>query len=143
MHIAHIADGEFLSVEQLAKMVGLKRRQIANLARDERIPDVTRPDGYHFQYRLTPELRDWIKRTRRQVEMSRLPKAAKPSPKDKNRGVLSLHGISMEFEIWLRKAGSAAGVLAQPADTRAMFAEQLKPMADLYRRIVERSKDRR
>jgi hypothetical protein len=69
MHIAHSKTAEFLSVEQLAKLAGLQRRQIANLARAGEIPGARRSaDGYHFEYPDAADLRLWIDNKRRQTE---------------------------------------------------------------------------
>lgn len=65
MHIAH-SSGKQLTVEQVAKGAGIKRRQVAYLADRGEIPGVRRSaDGYHFEYRDGPALRLWFKRKRR------------------------------------------------------------------------------
>lgn len=95
---------EVITGPQLAKFVGLKRRQIANLARrkkeDGGIPGVFRPHGYQFRFRLTTELRKWIKAKRQQVRKSRRPR---PIKLKRNVGIITIHGIRQEFDIWLRR----------------------------------------
>jgi len=69
MHIAHSRGEKFLSVEQLAKLAGLKRRQIANLAKAGDVPGARRSsDGYHFEYPDTADLRLWSENKRRKTE---------------------------------------------------------------------------
>ena len=77
MHIAHLEEQKVIGVEELAKRVGLKRRQIGQLARNGKIPGAIRPDGYHYVYSLTPELLDWIEWKRRQVERRKHQKVPK------------------------------------------------------------------
>jgi hypothetical protein len=84
-------------VEQLAKMVGLKRRQIAALARNGEIPSAIRPDGYHYEYPLTPELLNWIEWKRRQVEKSKQPV---PKRHKETSGIISIRGMRHDLEIW-------------------------------------------
>jgi hypothetical protein len=69
MHIAHSTTG-ILTVEAVAKLAGLKRRQVANLARKGGvIPDVERaPNGYHFVYHDTPRLRYWAREQRMRAQ---------------------------------------------------------------------------
>ncbi len=69
MHIAHTRVEKFLSVEQLAKLAGLKRRQIANLAKAGDIPGARRSsDGYHFEYPDSADLRLWSENKRRKTQ---------------------------------------------------------------------------
>ena len=82
MHIAQSRGPKFVSVEELAKLAGVKRRQIANLARAGEIPGArSAPNGYHFEYPDTPELRAWIKQKRRvaseRAQLRRLPAPVK------------------------------------------------------------------
>ena len=66
MHIAHKTDSPSLSAKAVAKLAGVKMRQLANLARAGEIPDVRRAvNGYHFAYSDTPALRVWASRKRR------------------------------------------------------------------------------
>lgn len=65
MHIAHSRNGG-LTVEEVAKLAGLKRRQVAYLATAGEIPGAKLSrNGYHFEYPDTPELRTWAKSRRR------------------------------------------------------------------------------
>jgi hypothetical protein len=82
MHIAQSSESKLISVEKLAKLAGVKRRQIANLARAGEIPGArSAPNGYHFEYPDTPELRSWIKQRRRvaseRSQLRRLPAPVK------------------------------------------------------------------
>lgn len=66
MHIAHKTDPPPLSAKAVAKLAGLKMRQLANLASAGEIPGVLRAaNGYHFSYPDTPALRVWASRKRR------------------------------------------------------------------------------
>jgi hypothetical protein len=66
MHIAHSPGPEFLPVETVARLAGLKKRQVQNCARTGEIPGVLRAaNGYHLAYPDTPELRLWCKQKRR------------------------------------------------------------------------------
>ena len=75
MHIAHRSEQNSLVLRSLQKELDLKRRQIAQLARNGKIPGAIRPDGYHYVYPLTPELFDWIEWKRRQVQRRKQPKS--------------------------------------------------------------------
>jgi hypothetical protein len=135
MHIAHPRIGEVITVEQLAELVGLKRRQIAYLAPD--IPGAIRPDGYHYEYRVTPELLDWIEWKRRKIQRrKRCVKTAKPKPTA--AGVITLHGLRQEFDIWLRRIGALHGILRLPPEHRRDIVLELQPMARLYSQLIGR-----
>src|SRR5437879_9611195 len=111
MHIAHHKNGKVITVEQLAKMVGLGRRQIAQLARDGKIPGVIRPNGYQNQYPLTPELLDWIPWKRRQVERRKHPDSPESRKIRTNAGVITIHGIRAQFDVWISGVGGLEGLV--------------------------------
>lgn len=85
---------------QLAQLVGLKKRQIANLARKGAIPGAFRPYGNQFRFTLTPELENWIEWKRRNVARSRQPL---PENRKADGGILTIHGLRMKFDIWRRR----------------------------------------
>src|SRR5215472_15718249 len=112
MHIAHRQNTGFITVEELAKRVGLKRRKIAELARDGKIPGAIQPDGYHYAYPLTPELLDWIEWKRRRVNQ-RQRSLKMPHPKLAS-GVITVQGIRMEFDLSMRRVGGLDGIVKMP-----------------------------
>lgn len=144
MHIAHLEDEQSITVEQLAKMIGLKRRQVANLAKKGMIPGVSRPDGCHFQYRLTPELRDWIERKRGEVTRRRVcgQSVVPKSGKALTHGIIAIHGIRMEFDIWLRRVGGLEGILKMNRQSRDDVVGEIRAIADLYSRLTHELRDR-
>lgn len=68
-----------LTVTQVALLTGLRRRQVAVLARDGRIPDATRPDGWHYQYNDTLALRAWMSEYKKATALRRKPTQEKLS----------------------------------------------------------------
>ena len=107
MHIAHYEDGKFLTVEQIAKMTGLKRRQLANLAKKKMIPGVTRPNGYHYAYPLTPELWDWIQWKGHRVKQRKVDgRSGLHGSRRIDTGINSIQGVRGEFDIWRRRVES-------------------------------------
>ena len=138
MHIAHSEDAQSVTVEQLAKMIGLKRRQVANLAKKRNIPGVIRPNGYHYHYPLSPALRDWIERKRGEVTRKRdcgqsvLPKSGKAL----THGIVTIQGIRMEFDIWLRRVGGLDGILKMDRQSRHEIVGETRAIAQLYASIA-------
>jgi|688.fasta_scaffold00471_106 hypothetical protein len=57
--------------------------------------------------------------------------------RQENHGTLSLHGISMSVEVWLRRAGGLDALRKKPADERKMLAEQLKLAVDIHKALTE------
>jgi hypothetical protein len=91
---------EYIAGKELADYVGLKPRQIANLARAGKIPGAFRPHGYQFLYEATPDLSDWAEMKRLAVRRKKNP----PSNKNKlNEKIITIHRIRLEFEIWQRR----------------------------------------
>lgn len=137
MHIAHSENGQFITVEQLAKQIGLKRRQVANLAKKGEIPGVIRPNGCHYQYPFTPALRDWIQRKRSEVKRRRVrgQSVVPQSARALTRGISSIHGIRMEFEIWLRRVGGLDGILKMERQTQHMIVGEIRAIATCIRAL--------
>jgi hypothetical protein len=136
VHITHPKIGEVLTVEQLARLVGLKRRQIAYLAKSGEIPSVIRPDGYHYQYFVTPELLDWIEWKRRQVRRRNQPKSF---PTRTNTGVITVQGLRQSFDIWKRRVGGLDGILKMEPECQRDILVELQAFArlhdDIYRAL--------
>lgn len=57
-----------------------------------------------------------------------------------NSGVLSLHGISLELETWLRRAGGLEELKNKPKDQREMLADQIKIACDIYAALTAPTK---
>jgi hypothetical protein len=134
MHIAHPKNVELIPVEDLAKSVGLKRRHIAELARNERIPGAIRPDGYHRVYPVTPELLDWIEWKRRRVQQRK--QHVRNAKANLETGVITVQGIRQEFDIWLRRVGGLNGILKMPSECRNDIAIELRAIARLYSQLT-------
>jgi len=135
MHIAHLGEARVIGVEELAKEVGLKRRQIAELARRGKIPGAIRPDGYHYLYPVTAELLDWIAWKHHRVKQRRRPiEAAKPKAIS---GAITIQGIRQEFDIWSRRVGGLDGVLKMSPEHRKDLVLELQPIARFYSRLAE------
>jgi len=136
MHIAH-SSKKTLSVEQIAQRTGLKRRQIANLARAGKIPGAVRRDGFHFEYRVCPELIEWIEWKTAKVAEQRHPKS--PRAPREGGGVLNIQGIRVEFDIWLRRVGGVQGILKKlTQEERGSILREIKPIAWLYFELTQR-----
>ena len=137
MHIAHLASPESFTVEELADRVGLKRRQIAQLARDGKIPGAIRPDGYHFEYVVTPELLDWVEWKRRQVIRRKHPTERENRRTDS--GVITIQGLRQTFEIWVRRVGRLNGILKMELEDQLDILIELDAFArlhsDIYRAL--------
>lgn len=123
-------------MKQLAKMTGLQRRQIANLARKGDIEGATRRDGYHFEYPVTPELLDWIDEKRRRVAQRKQLKSSAKSPKESG-GFLNVYGLRRNFEIWFSRVGRAEGVLKMRPDEIQDVVDEIRPIALLYQRLTQ------
>jgi hypothetical protein len=119
-------------------MIGLKRRQIAYLARNGQIPGAIRPDGYHYQYPVTPELLDWIKWKRRQVERRKHPGSPESRKIRTDTGVITIHGIRGLFDVWIRRVGGLEGILKMEPEIRQEIIGEILPIARLCRDLVRR-----
>ena len=53
-----------------------------------------------------------------------------------NHGILSLHGISMSIEVWLRRAGGLDALRTKEKAERKMLAEQIKLAVDIYKALT-------
>ena len=140
MHIAHLKAQDSIGVEELAKRTGLKRRRIALLAADGKIPGAVRLNGYHFVYPLTPELLDWIEWKRRQVQKRKQPvKRARPKLAS---GVITLPGMRQAFEIWFRRVNGLNGILKMESEYLRDIIGEIRPIALLHLRIAQELKNR-
>jgi len=135
MHIAYLQKAQFISVEELAKTVGLKRRQIAQLGRDGKIPGAIRLDGYHYAYPVTPELLDWIEWKRRKVQQRREP--SKTGKVNLTSGVITIQGIRQSFDIWLRRVGGLDSILKMEPEYRQDIINEIRPIARLHSRLSQ------
>jgi len=130
MHIAHLQDYKSIGVEELAKRAGLKRRRIAQMARNGEIPGAIRLDGYHYTYPVTPELLDWIEWKHRKVQQRKHPaKTAKVKP---TIGVITVHGMRQDFDIWKRRMGGLDGILKLDPKARQDIMIELQAIASLH-----------
>jgi hypothetical protein len=134
MHIAHHKVSK-VHVEQLAKMVGLKRRQIAYLAKKGRIPDAICPDGYHYQYPLTPQLSDWIEWKHRLVERRKQANSPESRRIGTDREVITIRNFRRRFDVWLNRVGGVKGILKKDDELRREILGELQPFARLHQNI--------
>lgn len=126
------------------------------------IPDAVRHENLKAEHyielsraKLTPKQQaKWAKTASEQnLTPSRLKESIKQgevvpqsSADSKRHGVLSLHGISMELEVWLRRVGKGDLKLGleelanKPADQRKMLAEQIKLAVDIHKALTEAPK---
>jgi hypothetical protein len=137
MHIAHLQNAEFISVEELAKTIGLKRRQIAQLARDGKIPGAIRPDGYHYVYPLTRELLHWIKWKCRQVERRKHPNSPESRKIRKDQRVTTIRGIRAQFDVWIRRVGGLDGILKMKPEYQQEIMGEIRPILRVHSRIIQ------
>jgi hypothetical protein len=137
MHIAHAHKGKTLSVKQIARLTGLKRRRIAELARQGEIPGAIRRDGYHFEYRVSPSLFEWIEWKAARVEERKRPKPKQSPAFNRMGGVLNIFGIRQEFDIWLRRVGDADGIRKMEREEILMILREIRPIARLYRNLAQ------
>jgi hypothetical protein len=140
MHIAHRHNAGFINVEELAKRVGLKRRQIAELARRGKIPGAIQPDGYHYVYPITRELLDWIEWKRLKVQQRK--RRVKKAKVNLETGVITVSGIRQEFDIWLRRVDGVHGVLKMESEILQDLVVEMQPIARLHWRINQELKQR-
>ena len=135
MHIAHSLSEDSIGVEELAKRVGLKRRRIAQMARNKEIPGATRPNGYQYIYPATPELLDWIEWKRRKVQQRKQRNGT--SRVKLTTGVITIQGIRQEFDIWLRRVGGIDGILKMGPECSKDIATELRAIARLYWQLTK------
>jgi hypothetical protein len=140
MHIAHLENVEIIPVEELAKSVELKRRQIAELARNGKIPGAIRPDGYHYVYPVTPELLDWIEWKRRRVQQRK--QRVKKAKVNLETGVITVQGIRQEFDILLRRLGGRDGILKMESEILKDLVVEMQPIARLHSQINQELRQR-
>ncbi len=71
-----------LKTGDLVDLTGYSRASIARMARRFEIPGVCAPDGLHFAFEDTPELRAWIERKKKKREtfMGDRPTGPRPQP---------------------------------------------------------------
>lgn len=120
------------------------------------IPDEVRQDGLKAEHYTTlarsglkkPQMAKWAKIA---AEKNLTPGQLKASiatgevvtesqARAQNSGILSLHGIAMELEIWLRRAGGLDELRKKPADQRAMLADQIKIACDIHAALTAATK---
>jgi len=140
MHIAHRDQQESVNVEELAKRIGLKRRQVAYLARKGEIPDVICVDGYHKAYPLTPANLGYIDWKRQKVKERKQPKTKGGGKK--TTGVITIQGIRQEFDIWFRRAGRLDGILKIESEYLEDIIREIQPIARLHSRIIQELRSR-
>ena len=134
-YYAHRTSGRWqklIGVEELAKRAGLKRRQIAQLARNGKIPGAIRPDGYHYEYRVTPELLDWIEWKRRRIQRRKQPESFQTRT---NTGVITIQGLRQSFDIWKRRMGGLDGILKMDPEYQQDILVELQAFAMLHHDI--------
>jgi hypothetical protein len=108
MHMAHLQNAKLLTVEEIAKLAGVKRRQVANLARRGEVPGARRAsNGYHFEYPDSPALRLWIKRKRRlakeRQQLFAAPRWYYPKGDVDMKLPRKLAGAFSEWKFWMRE----------------------------------------
>ena len=135
MHIAHRKE-KLLSVEDVARHCGLKRRQIANLARDGKIDGARRSaDGYHFEYPDTEKLRTWIAWKRQAIRRRQA-----PVKNPRNDGVPSPHAVAVHFMFWRREIGESWKTM--DLATLLQLSDLLRPVAAFYEEVCDLADDR-
>jgi len=140
MHIAHRGKSELITVKELTKRVGLKRRQIAQLARNGKIPGAIRPDGYRYAYPVTPELVDWIEWKRNKVKQRR--QGIRTGPANVNSGVITIQGLRQSFDIWFGRVGQLYGILKMPPEHRRDILLEIQPIARLHWELSKSLRER-
>ena len=122
---------EVITGPELARLVGLQRRQVAYLARQGAIPGAFRPYGNQFRFTVTSELENWIEWKCLQVSRSR---QSLPSENRKmNVGVIAIHGLRDDFERWRRRMEPVIPELK--SDDIHEILVQLSGLADFYGRL--------
>ncbi|HEY8899063.1 MAG TPA: hypothetical protein VIM61_01420 [Chthoniobacterales bacterium] len=129
-----------IPVETLAHLVGLKRRRIAQLASEGKIPGAVRTNGYHFRYPDTEELRTWIKE---QNSSRTLGDGSRWGPQTRRKktsgagsgGLTFLHQPRANFEHWLKRIGGRNAILALEQEKKIELLEGLSEFEDLLHAI--------
>ena len=140
MHIAHLNPAEFLSVRQLEKLTGLKRRQIANLAKYRDIPGARlSANGYHYEYPDSEALREWIMWKQLEVKQRKIrklkPGAEWPQNNPAKSGIANLPGIRMEFDMWHQRATSNRPLEKWTSEALLEAVREIYPIAVFVKNV--------
>lgn len=131
MHIAHSL-AEFLTVDEVAKRVGLKRRQIANLARAGEINGARRsPDGYHFEYPVSKELLMWISEKKKSTIRQRQKPARKLAS---GRGILP-HDVATAWKYFSKGVDPIKYSKEDSDEVRALLMTLVNEMREFLRKL--------
>lgn len=57
--------------------------------------------------------------------------------KQQTHGILTIHGISQEFDVWMRRVGGKAGIGKMSDEAREEIAGELEKFAELYEFVAE------
>lgn len=57
--------------------------------------------------------------------------------KQQTHGILTIHGISQEFDVWMRRVGGKEGIAKMSEEARDEIAGELEKFAELYEFVCE------
>lgn len=128
----------------LQAATGLSRASISRLAAAGDIPGGYRHDGCHLAFPDSPALQAWILQRKKARVINPSVKTSTKGPAkaslnalDKSSGIVTIEGISAQFDLWLKKV-SAVGFPDEWDDQRrARVARLLEPMAAVHKHLVE------
>ena len=118
---------DYLHASDIRNLTGLSRPSVARLASRNEIPGAFRHDGVHFRFENSRALAAWIElqNVKRKKHTHRL------NANDRSVGLVTIEGISMQFNLWLRKVSEDDGFPNQ------WDASRLEAVRELLRPIVK------
>ena len=130
---------DHLHAADIKQLTGLSKASIARLARKESIPGAFRHDGLHFRFPNSPKLQSWIVAQQDKRRIPTIKKTQRLNANDRSVGLVTIEGVHMHFNLWLRKVKEDAG-FPDKWDARrlGMVSELIRPIAELYSEITNK-----
>lgn len=132
-----------LYASDIRKLTGLSKASVARLASRNEIPGAFRHDGVHFRFQNSPALAAWIdlQNAKRKIPATkksiRLNTNLRLNADDRSVGLVTIEGVHMTFNLWLRKVREDAGFPSQwDARRLGMVRELLRPIVELDAEIA-------
>jgi hypothetical protein len=121
---------DYLSASDIRNLTGLSKASVARLASKNEIPGAFRHDGVHFRYENSRALAAWIELQNAKRKIPAIKKTHRLNADDKSVGLVTIEGVHMQFNMWLRK------VTEDDAFPTGWDEERLKKVRELLKPIV-------
>lgn len=126
-----------LYASDIRKLTGLSKASVARLASRNEIPGAFRHDGVHFRFQNSPALAAWIDLQNAKRKIPATKKSSRLNADDRSVGLVTIEGVHMTFNLWLRKVREDAGFPNQwDARRLGMVRKLLRPIVELDAEIA-------